>query len=480
MGDAITASFGLSLDPLKKGFQDAKTVAREGAAEVERAITSGSAAASRRLGAIVPINWNNVLAQSRVIDPLEERRRRNSAAGFAPAPAGKYPEPGIEGGNNRIRSSIGIAAARFLRTALALGGATEVIGLIEQAAEKLNSRRNQLIAITQGIGSSGFRSTGDIQANLAGATSQLNDLRQSEVFDRSSGFRSAIASARDFVTGDSPEERKNAQIVLRQQASSDIDALARKQEKLNEAELESISGSEKKAALLKEESNYMTRLYELARAEAAAGVNNPSARNAENARHTQANEVIERRAELQQAAVEAEIRLNLLAKDGVTASAQQNERLKERIGLLQRELAHPVSDERRDAISAERIGLEAQQGRGLLVQSRRSFQDRQSEILAARKDKFDLERLNANAGLLDVHRNTSGDVISGIDPFTNERKSVTPVDRFRKAFPKVGETDKSPTTGSVDVKGQSATVGGSGSDTSAIISAINNPAWVKQ
>ena len=57
MGDAITATFGLDISPLKQGFQEAKAVAQSGSAEIERAITASSQRSSQQLAAAAVAGW---------------------------------------------------------------------------------------------------------------------------------------------------------------------------------------------------------------------------------------------------------------------------------------------------------------------------------------------------------------------------------------------------------------------------------------
>src|SRR4051812_25369378 len=96
---SINATFGMNVAPLKQAFVQAQAIATAGGANVARAIQTASAKSSHALaGMTVPLRGINgpfgtgpVFAQSNA--QLAARAQRNSAAGFLPAPPGKYPSP---------------------------------------------------------------------------------------------------------------------------------------------------------------------------------------------------------------------------------------------------------------------------------------------------------------------------------------------------------------------------------------------------
>ena len=87
-GNALVASFGLDLNPLKRDFAQAAQIAQTGSAQVASALRQSMQQASQAS----PMNWGG-LAQQRYSAFLATTPRPRTAADFMPAPAGKYPSP---------------------------------------------------------------------------------------------------------------------------------------------------------------------------------------------------------------------------------------------------------------------------------------------------------------------------------------------------------------------------------------------------
>jgi hypothetical protein len=412
----ITGTFGWSNTPLAQGMREAEQMAKTTASKVAATLNE------------VPrkVNWGRLAQQNEQF--LAPIRRGRTAADFAPAPAGKYKLPAEEEGPAG-RSLL--TSYRFARGVAALTGAHLLIKKVEELAEASIEAQSKLQLLSSKSGASGFQTTGGLGSRLSEQTEGLeaDHLRRLQEGHGFGPIQKAMRQSMLQMAGQgSPAEQDAAEDQRRQElrkaAAETIGKMAEKQRQVNLAAKEELSGSERQAALSRAQISHEEKLGELARAEAAAGVGKTDAMNAENERYQDEIAALTRIADLKEAEAHSEIDLAMLRKTAVTSAQLHNQQIMERLRLNKAEAAGPSTQERRDQLAAQRIGLEADQDAGLLAQSRRPFAEREAEIRKAKDDKRDLDRLKANGGLLNVHRDMSGNVIGGMDPFTNEHVNL--------------------------------------------------------
>lgn len=317
-GNSIQGSVGFDLAPMKRDLAEAERSAKAAGAKIERAIAaSTTGGATRRVGPPLPFGVD-FAEQSRL-----ERRRRNSAAGFAPARPGQYPSPDESDSPGRRRRggvlNTGMyTGASMLRSLIGLSGAGAIGAMFMDAAESAAKLRQEIASITKLTGPGAFRGTGEIESNLSAAAAKIQEINKQQAFDRSNPFRQAVAKVRDAATGENDETREQLKSELRRKAASEIDALAQKQSALNSVRAKQQMGSERQAALDEEEIEHRERIGKLAAAEAATGVNNPAAIRAEQSRSILARSDINRRfnSEGRQRTAEAE-------QQGITEAASR-------------------------------------------------------------------------------------------------------------------------------------------------------------
>jgi hypothetical protein len=184
-----------------------------------------------------------------------------------------------------------------------LGSVAPAAGLVAVAAigykiyEGLSKAQEEAIALDQAIRnissashtSGDFMSTDQVNKGLAEATAKLDEIRARDIDEKQFPEKKFARFTKGVILGKgSFDEQQGAddakKLELQKSASREIDKLAKKTRDLNHVEYERVKVSEEKAALDKAELNSKERLGLLAAAESAAGVQNPSARNAEKVR----------------------------------------------------------------------------------------------------------------------------------------------------------------------------------------------------
>ncbi len=293
-GNTIQASFGVDIAPLKRDMAEAERIGRQGADRVATAMNTAAAQANRRatgFGNANPAGFGVPFGMSRA--------QRNSSSGFAPARAGQYPAPdsgGAAGVGGAGFRGIGIVTAAY-----AIKRAVNFWEELVQAQVKISENIGKLSA-SQG----GDRSTGSIHSNLSGIAEQMEELQTQSLRDSQTGsggvattpqaraFAALKRTVRQTLSGDSDQQEQSRMDTLHQKAIRDMSDLAGKQEDLNQIEDARLYGDEKSAKLLEEKIRNAEKLKEIEELSVRLGVESPSLVNAENVRHSQANEVIQR------------------------------------------------------------------------------------------------------------------------------------------------------------------------------------------
>lgn len=422
MADAITASFGMDIGPLKRAFTQAEAVARSGGQKVAQELQRSSAKAAQAMA--IPFRGITGGGTGPHFDAMAERRRRNSAAGFAPAPPGKYALPDEEEGKagKSLRGQIG--AGRLLRSLLVFSGIQTFLDDLQRASEELLKRRQTIIDLT--TAGSGFQSAGGARSNLGSLGGQLSEMHRGQLFDQSNWLRRTVANVRDFFTGDSPAEREQQKAALRQQASNDVSQIAREQQKLNDAERESLHGSEAKAKLLREEATWMENIYEIAKLQAATGTNNPAALNAERERHRQAGEEIVRAANIATASrmIERQRLADQSPFSGLTSTQQRGYELGRQIEEVRRQLRDNPSEEQRGLLRNRESAIQNDIDTETLKEWRKTPAQRLAERTRVQDELIRNKQIRDSAGLFDAHRDLNGRIIGGRNALTNDWVSV--------------------------------------------------------
>lgn len=478
MPDAITASFGLNLAPLKRDWAEAKRISASESAKVAAAIKEATPRALT--GTIAPFGVDYA-ERARM-----ERQRRNSAAGFAPARPGQYPSPMSEEATGRRRGS---APFGIIGAATAFYGVERLVHAWEGVNDQAIQLRTHIQEITKLTASPSFRTMGDIEGNLSAANDVIeqiqkrNRMEHQPVTGMGQGQLYAMGGffmrkGRQFFTGGSDEEDAKQLAQLRKTASRDIDAMAEKQEQLNSIEEISLSGSERKAEILKEEIASRERLSALAELESKSGINNPNARIAEDRRGDIARLRINRAADLHDAESASENRIAELEKARVTNSTIINAKLRERLSLIEKELAGGVTIERRQKLAGAKLRTEAELDQNKLDISRKPFAEHIAEIQQAEQDRRDLRRLNSPGSVPGAYKRHP-DAYGGMgEPVTGPmRNHLQELNNHMKMLEPGITTGTGPSADFRSMFGDDNGAGGNGQPgeaDSAVVDAINN------
>lgn len=446
-GNSIQGSFGVSLTPLQRDFAQAEQMARTSATKVSAALNTvnknfaGAGTFKQtqdRARAAAETFWQNY------VDPATARRRlRNSARGFAPAPKGKYASPA-----EQEEEGMGGLSRRAFRAAGILTFVHTIASAFQQAvqeAAKLESTINKLTAPT---GSAAFRSQGSIRSNLSGITDTLDELGERDAREFQGRERTPwmtlghiVRRSRQFLTGDSDANEEAQKDRLRKRAVESISDMAEKQETLNRA---SAEGSERESALAKAQVEHRERLGDLAAIEAAAGVNNPAARNAENERARLEAAAIDDAADQRQRQLTLAAHAAELASQGLTTDQLRLAVLRDQIQAVDEQLSHTrlLTDEKRTQLQTQRAVL----GNDLTSMQKEFYFDPKKRAQFQRDIKENERRdkeFNRTGGLLNPHFGINGEVIGGIDPITGEKRSNVPAFNWRNTFGPTARPDYS-------------------------------------
>lgn len=443
--NALTASFGLDLAPLKRDFAQAEQIGKAGATRVQSALKNATAATG---GGFTPrtatVNWAMIQAQQAHARAFTNPPGPRTAASFRPARPGQYTSPAEQMMQEATRSSRSLAG---------FGRGFTVLAAVHQLAaayKTASTNAAELRAVTDKLMRpiSGASSISQLQEQLKGIAEVREQLAKRSVIEGQGILGKGLKFGRQLVgmslgegsPGEQDAQAARNQEMLRKRASEDISLMAKRQGELNRAERESVSGSERKAEILKAQSRNVDNLRELAEAEAAAGVNNPAARNAEMKRYEAEVRAIDKRFDALQRAQAAEARIGELSAGNLTIDQQRLQVLKNRVDLLARESGIGSKEQR----AQKRIELgqaETDLARGEFEESNKTSAQKRVERKAQRKYQQFLKNRKRTGGLTNVHRDMSGNVIGGTRAATGEREAVTPPDEFAEAF---GSTSANP------------------------------------
>lgn len=349
MANTLEATFGLNLAPLKRGFAEAATIAKTGAsrvaAEMKRAMTPADMAARSR-----PM----LMPNQRFSGP---ERGFKTGADFPPAPAGKYPDPEEEAAGKGGRALF--HSFRSLAVTAVFG---QAINVITEAIVKANDFRLKLVDITKVSGSGAFRGFSEIEQSLQGASAALDEIRQKQMWDKTGNFVNRWSAAvRKLITGESDAEDEASKKRLRETISKDIEDQAQKQGLLNEAEQESLSGSEKRSELLKEEATHRERLGKLAAQAAETGTRNNAALYEENDRTELVNTKIREKFKLQERALQVAGEEASMELRGVATLDLKIAKLQNVVRSIQAQsgVNENITDQRRAQLVVDEAGAKA-------------------------------------------------------------------------------------------------------------------------
>lgn len=269
-GPAIEASFGMDLEPLKRGFAEANNIARTEAPKVAQTIRNSTQTMWSGQGGASGLahDWSN---------PLSDRVRRSTAAirgGYLPpARPGQYlpveEEPvSPTGGRRGLMRGIGGFSL--------LTGLHEAAGYVGRKNEEAAQLRDRI-------------SDAD---SLNSVSAIRKELARRDAIERAGPLGMFVRGGRQLAeSGTVPggathdEEEKGR---LRQQAINAISKQTDEQKALNRAERENQAGHEQRSALLLAEIKNRQRLTQIAKEATEAGVPETERRassRAENARY---------------------------------------------------------------------------------------------------------------------------------------------------------------------------------------------------
>lgn len=428
MSDTITASFGLDIGPLKSGFAQAEATAKNGSAKVAAVMRESAQKASQAFSQVAGTRLSGLTGGGigNFVSPRDARRMRNSAAGFAPAPAGKYPKPGEEEEERAGAASGRGGYTRGLGRAITIfAGLREASSLYEKAMVQAKELREANDNIFRPIG-------GGTAAPIEEFETKLKDIHEvnEKIRNRSnienSGWLGSLLKLGRKATGKSlgegsfsdqdkqdVENRKNRDAA----ALSAVNQMAAKQRELNKIDREGFKGSEEQAELDKAELNNRERLLKISTQEAAAGFSGHSKNaDAENERFAQEKTAIRQRFDIRGKELEIEDRIVSLKQSGLTKDRQEVEELQNRIGLLRQEQKMSITDENRSKkeVQIRSLGndlLDAQQRSA--DQSPEGVRARNAENIQTLKDKA----FRTNMGQAqDEGRGAYHSTVSGLGP----------------------------------------------------------------
>ena len=185
---------------------------------------------------------------------------------------------GLPGGLGRVVSVLAVAH--------------EIAEDIRKEIENAGALRREIDKMTGLRGTADSQGSGEIESRL-----RTEAQKQEELFARDERERAipGLRFKRHLFAGTSDESDEAERQQLRKDSVKTLTELAEKQERLNSVEQKQLTGSERQAALDKQEIEHREKLGRIAEAEAKAGVNNPAARDAENRRFELENTGINRR-----------------------------------------------------------------------------------------------------------------------------------------------------------------------------------------
>lgn len=421
-GNAIFASFGLDLSPLKRDFAQAEAIGKTGAARVQNAMKNASAAGASGASRTSAMNWRQLSEdRRRAVMATTPGRGFRTSADFLPAPAGKYPKPGEEdeeGGGGR-------QLFRLYRSAAITTIAGALISKFTEAAEQANIMREKVAEVTKLTGSGEFRGIGEMHDQLKASATVIDEIRKRSLERNSSLTHQVVEGAFSVVTGvtditDWEEKQRICKAALKS-----INEIAIKQHDLNDAEQEQNSGSQERAAILKAEISHREKIGALASEAAAVGIDNLRAIKEENARHEIQIALIRREVAEQRAlqGIESANLFRTRTGSGVTSESAKAQNIRDRLAEIAKEFPG-ANDTKRAKLSNERVQGQSELDAMLLTASREDPNERMARQQKAKRDAYDLAKLQRDKGLVNVHRDMSGIVISGIDPITGEKRNA--------------------------------------------------------
>lgn len=456
MGNAITASFGIDLAPLQQGFAKANAISKTEATKIASTISSSLKQAERNAGRFA-------LASN----PLDffRRNQQRRGIGLPPARPGQFPAPEEEvigGGSRRSLRGIGTGFSIFV-------GVERAVSFFKQANEEAENLREKIDKIAGLTGSSAFRGVSEMNAGLKEAAATLDEIHRRDIRESGGGLGKLhtgnvgdaffptlgllVKKGRQLATGGSDAEDEEQRNRLRASAAKNISDIADKQRALNEAQQEETDGSERQAALLREEITHRERIGELAAAEAAAGIKGRLHDDEENARNAQSVAAISKRFDLREREATAEAFIADLSRKGLTTDQQRLATLKEQLEVIRAQLKQPQSQEQRTQLNIQRVNKENEINESgfqesLKPQSQRVAERNAAQLLQGDKERFQKEQ-DRTGGLENPHFGIGGNLIGGTDPATGKKVDITGNDSFNQFFHPGLIPDTGPAKGAV-------------------------------
>lgn len=336
MANSIETTVGLNTGPLQQGFSKAEKMAESYANKVgklgESAAVRNAEHSSRSFTRALRYGAND-LARGNVVGGLEQF--------------------GSLGGEGLAKFAAGAGIA-----ALVVNKLYETLSKAQEAALKMDESIHGVGMAANASGS--FKGIADIETQARTAAATLDEMRQRDRSEARGPDGALSKFARHISTGTNDADDVRAKQNLLKSSSALIDQLAGKQKDLNDAEEQSVSGSERQSELLKEQIQHREKLGSIASLEASLGVRNSAARDEENRRDQQSLVAIERKYDYREREQSMADKVVNLERGSLSTSQQSLAVLKERIALLDTKLKGPATDEQRAALGTEREGLQNQ------------------------------------------------------------------------------------------------------------------------
>lgn len=359
-------------------------------------------------------------------------RAERALSGFVGGIASGDIQGAVVGLAERFRG-LGLAAGVGLGAALIIfQKAKEQLDEVDKAVQKVNADLARPLSFQSALGPEG------ISKEIETAAKDLDDLKE-----KRKGFFQSIGEAAirgqpepsgdPYLTDYSSPNRVPKAAQAQEDAEKRLKqlALARANAELRTAQIKQTAEntSEREAVLLKTSMDYQKRIAEI---QLESGLTKPG-RSAEvlfrriTAAKIEHETIVDgamKRFDITKLQEETEARILALHNTSLTKDQQGIAALRERVALLQQELALENDPIKRAHIQNQIQDTENQEQIARYRESKKPWAQKNAERLAQQDYQNWAKRDAENMGLENVHRDIHGRIIGGTDPITGEHKDV--------------------------------------------------------
>jgi hypothetical protein len=377
-GNALSASFGLDLAPLRKDFAQAEQIAKTGAGRVQSAMVNANKS---------NVDWAGIARQRAQAQAFLNggQGRGRTAADFRPAPQGKYPSPLDQSGgglSNRGIAGIGLLTA-----------AHQLAAVYKDAAEEAYNLRIENDKLLRPVG--GSSGIDDLRQRILELAKASDDAHEQLIKDTGHGggaitkFFALNVKAAKLAMGVAQgqggfgiqlNQEQSDRSGFKERAAQAVEFMADKQNELNRAEAEGRTGSERTAELMKLEIEHRERLGKLAELETKAAVRGSPLSNAEVNRYRGEVDAAMRRYDVKKLERDTQESILDLQNSGLSKDNQANAAIQKRINLLKQQMVGPGTNEQKAQWGNQVKGLQNQLQYGQYAESKKPWGQKAQEM----------------------------------------------------------------------------------------------------